>query len=250
MGALMAVERVACHLIRMIAGRTQALARRVHARSLKILVGLERLVTTRHAIEWCALLERERVHRYMMRRRRQHAIERAQPACGRLPGKAAHQVARHIETSVLHRRDSRKCAISIVNAANSSQLGIVEGLHAQRDARDTRLGKRGGELGGQRLRIGFASKFNGLAPHEDAPGKFHQALPRQRRRAAAHVDGADPLERPGVAKGIEARVQLLKIGIERSIQVARRKAARVEVAVAALLSTKRYVHIQRGNGHP
>ena len=142
MGALMAVERVACHLIWMIAGRTQALTRRVHARSLKILVRLERLVTARHAIEWRALLERERVDRHMMRRRRQHAIERALPTRRRLPGKATHKVARHIEASVLYRRDSRKCPISIVNAANSSQLGIVEGLHAQRDARDTRLGKR------------------------------------------------------------------------------------------------------------
>ena len=179
MGALMAVERVARHLIRMIAGRTQALTRRVHARSLKILIGLERLVTARHAIKGRPLLKRERVDRHMMRRRRQHAIERAPPACGRLPGKAAHQVARHIEANFLHRRDSRKCPISIVNAANSSQLGIVEGLHAQRDARDTRLGKRGGELDGQRLRIGFASKFNGLAPHGDTTGKFHQALPSQ-----------------------------------------------------------------------
>ena len=51
MGTLMSVERVACHLIRVIAGRTQALTRRVHARSLKILVGLERLVATRHVVE-------------------------------------------------------------------------------------------------------------------------------------------------------------------------------------------------------
>ena len=185
----------------------------------------------------------------MMRRRRQHDIERAPPACGRLPGKAAHQVARHIEASILHRRDSRKCPISIVNAANSGQLGIVEGLHAQRDARDTRLGKRGGELSGQGLRIGFASKFNGFAPHGDTPGKFHQALPCQRRRAAAYVDCADLPECPSVAKGIEPRIQLLKIGIERSIQVARSKAARVKVAVPALLGAKRHVHVQRGNGH-
>ena len=249
MGALMAVERVARHLIRMIAGRTQALTRRVHARSLKILIGLERLVTARHAVKGRPLLERERVDRHMMRRRRQHAIERAPPACGRLPGKAAHQVARHIEASVLHRRDSRKCAISIVNAANSSQLGIVEGLHAQRDARDTRLGKRGGELSGQGLRIGFASKFKGFAPHGDTPGKFHQALPCQRWRAAASIDRADLRKRPGVAKGIEARIQLLKIGIKRGIQIIRSKAARVKVAVPALLSAKRHVHVQRGNGH-
>ena len=97
----MSVERVACHLIRVIAGRTQALTRRVHARSLKILVGLERLVATRHVVERRALLERERVHRHMMRRRRQHAIERALPAYGGLPGKSAHQVAGHIEPSSL-----------------------------------------------------------------------------------------------------------------------------------------------------
>ena len=66
MGALMAVERVARHLIRMIAGRTQALTRRVHARSLKILIGLERLVTARHAVKGRPLLERERVDRHMM----------------------------------------------------------------------------------------------------------------------------------------------------------------------------------------
>ena len=66
MGALMAVERVACHLIRMIAGRTQALTRHLHARSLKILIGLKRLVTARHAVKRRALLERERVHRDMM----------------------------------------------------------------------------------------------------------------------------------------------------------------------------------------
>ena len=76
----MSVERVACHLIRVITGRTQTLTRRVHARSLKIFVGLERLVLTRHAVERRALLERERVHRHMMRRRRQHAIECALPA--------------------------------------------------------------------------------------------------------------------------------------------------------------------------
>ena len=185
----------------------------------------------------------------MMRSRRQHAIECALPTRRRLPGKATHKVARHIETSVLHRRDSRKCPISIVNAANSSQLDIVEGLHAQRNARETRLGKRRGELSGQRLRICLAGKFNGLAPHGDTTGKFYQALPCQRRRAAAYVDCADLPECPSVAKGIEPRIQLLKIGIERSVQVARGKAARVKVAIAAFLSAKRHVHIQRGNGH-
>ena len=79
-GALMTVERVACNLIRVIAGSTQTLTRRVHARSLKIFVGLERLVATRHEVERRGLLERERVHRHMMRRRRQHAIECALPA--------------------------------------------------------------------------------------------------------------------------------------------------------------------------
>lgn len=137
-----------------------------------------------------------------------------------------------------------------MNAANSSQLGIVEGLHAQRDARDARLGKRGGELSSQRLGIGLAGKLNGLAPHGDTTGKFYQALPCQRRRAAAYVDCADLPECPSVAKGIEPRIQLLKIGIERSVQVARGKAARVKVAIAAFLSAKRYVHIQCGNGHP
>ena len=137
-----------------------------------------------------------------------------------------------------------------MNAANSSQLGIFEGLHAKRDARDARLGKRGGELSGQRLRIGFASKLNGLAPHGDTPGKFYQTLPRQRRRAAANIDGADLCKRACVSKGIEARIQLLKIGIERSIQITQSKAARVKVAIAAFLSAKRHVHVQRGNGHP
>ena len=250
MGTFMPIERVARHLIRVIAGGTQELACHIHAGGLKILIRLERLVTARHAIEWRALLERERVDRHMMRRRRQHAIERALPTRRRLPGKATHKVARHIEASVLYRRDSRKCPISIVNATNSSQLGIVEGLHAQRDARDTRLGKRGGELSGQGLRIGFASKFNGFAPHGDTPGKFHQALPCQRWRAAASIDRADLRKRPGVAKGIEARIQLLKIGIKRGIQITRSKAARVKVAVPALLSAKRHVHVQRGNGHP
>ena len=60
----------------------------------------------------------------------------------------------------------------------------------------------------------------------------------------------DVLEGPGIAKGIKAHIQLLKIGIERSVQIARGKAARVKVTIAALLSAKRHVHIQRGNGHP
>ena len=137
-----------------------------------------------------------------------------------------------------------------MDAANGSQLGIVEGLHTQRDARDTRLGKRGGKPSGQRLRIGFASKLNGLAPHGDTTGKFHQAPPCQRRRAAAYVDSADLSECPSVAKGIEPRIQVPKIGIERSVQVARRHVARVKVAIATFLSAKRHMHIQRGNGHP
>ena len=245
----MSVERVACHLIRVIAGRTQALTRRVHARSLKILVGLERLVATRHAVERRAFLERERVHRYMMRRCRQHAIERALPAYGGLPGKSAHQVAGHIEPSVLNRRDGSERPIGIVNATDGGKLGVIERLHAQRDACDTNLGKRSGKLGGQRLRIGLAGKLNGLTPRRDTPGKFYQTLPCQRRRAAANIDGADLCKRACVAKGIEARIKLLKIGIERSAQVARSNTARVKVAVPALLGAKRHMHVQRGNGH-
>lgn len=221
----MSVERVACHLIRVIAGRTQALTRRVHARSLKILVGLERLVATRHVVERRALLERERVHRHMMRRRRQHAIERALPAYGGLPGKSAHQVAGHIEPSVLNRRDGSERPIGIVNTANRSKLGVVKGLNSQRDACDTDLGKRSGKPGGQRLGIGLAGKLNGLAPHANTPGKLHQTLSCQRRRTAANIDGADLRKRACVAKGIEARIQLLKIDIERSTQVARSKTA-------------------------
>ena len=221
----MAVERVACHLIRVIAGRTQALTRRVHACSLEILVGLERLVATRHAVERRALLERERVHRHMMRRRRQHAIERALPTNGGLPGKTAHQVARHIEPSVLDRRDGSERPIGIVNTADGGKLCVIEGLDSQRDACNADLGKRSGKPGGQRLGIGLAGKLNGLAPHANTPGKFYQTLTCQRRRAAAYIDGADLRKRPGVAKGIEARIKLLKIGIERGAQVARSKTA-------------------------
>ena len=47
----------------------------------------------------------------------------------------------------------------------------------------------------------------------------------QRRCAAANIDGADLRKRPGVSKGIKARIQLLKIGIERCAQVARSKTA-------------------------
>ena len=249
MSAFMPIERVARHLIRMAARRTQPLARDVHTCGLKILIGLERLITARHAVKRRALLERERIDRHMVRGRLKHAIERVLPARHSLSGKPAHKVARHIEPNILHRRDSLKRPFGIMDAANGSQLGIVEGLHTQRDARDTRLGKRGGEPSGQRLRIGFASKLNGLAPHGDTAGKIHQALPCQRRRAAADVDRADLSECPSVAKGIEPRIQVLKIGIERSVQVARRHTARVKVAIAAFLSAKRHVHIQRGNGH-
>ena len=141
-GALMAVERVARHLIRVIAGRTQTLTRRVHAGGLKILIRLERLVAARHAIEGCPLLERKRVNRHMMRSHRQHAIERTLPTrCG-LPGKSAHKVARHVKPSVLDRRDGSERLIGIVNAADGGKFGVIERLHAQRDACDTNLGKR------------------------------------------------------------------------------------------------------------
>ena len=233
----------------MIAGRTQALTRRVHARSLKILVGLERLVATRHVVERRALLERERVHRYMMRRRRQHVIKRALPAYGGLPGKTAHEVAGHIEPCVLDSRDGNERPIGIVNAADGGKLGVVEGLDSQRNARDAHPGKRRRKLRSQRLRIGLAGKLNRLAPRRDTPGKFYQTIPRQRRRAAANIDGTDLRKRPDVSKGIKARIQLLKIGIECSAQVARSKTARVKVAVPALLGAKRHVHVQRGNGH-
>ena len=249
MSAFMPIERVARHLIRMVARRTQPRACDVHACGLEILIGLKRLVTARHAVKRRALLECERIDRHMVRPPRKHTIKRVLPARHRLSGKPTHKVARHIEPNILHRRDSLKRPFGIMDAANGSQLGIVEGLHAQRDARDTRLGKRGGEPSGQRLRIGFASKLNGLAPHGDTAGKIHQALPCQRRRAAADVDRADLSECPSVAKGIEPRIQVLKIGIERSVQVARRHTARVKVAIAAFLSAKRHVHIQRGNGH-
>ena len=249
MGTLMAVERVTCHLIRVIAGRTQALTRRIHACSLKILVGLERLVVTRHTVERRAFLERERVHRYMMRFHRQYAIERALPAYGGLPGKATHQVAGHIEPSVLNRGDGCKGAVRIVDTANRGKLGVVEGLDSQRNARDAHPGKRRGELRSQRLGIGLAGKLNGLTPRRDTPGKFYQTLPRQRRRAAANIDGADLCKRACVAKAIEARIQLPKISIERSAQVARSNTARVKVAVPALLGAKRHMHVQRGNGH-
>ena len=185
----------------------------------------------------------------MMRRRRQHALERAFPTrCG-LPGTSAHKVARHVKPSVLDRRDGSECPIGIVNAANRSKLGVVEGLDSQRNARDAHPGKRRGKLRSQRLGIGLAGKLNGLAPRRDTSGKLYQALPRQRRRAAANIDGTDLRKRPDVSKGIKARIQQLKIGIERSAQVARSKTARVKVAVPTLLGAKRHVHVQRGNGH-
>ena len=112
-----------------------------------------------------------------------------------------------------------------MNAANSSQFSIDEGLHAQRDACDTNLGKRSGKLGGQRLGIGLAGKLNGGAPRTNTPHQLHQALPRQRRRTAANIDGADLVKGPSLAKSIETREQLLKIEIERSAQVARSKTA-------------------------
>ena len=186
----------------------------------------------------------------MMRRRRQHAIERALPAWRGLPGKAAHQVARHIEPNVLDSRDGSERSIGIVNATDRSKLDVIKGLNSQRNARDAHPGKRRRKLRSQRLRIGLAGKLNGLAPRRDTPGEFYQTLPRQRRRAAANIDGADLVKGPSFAKSIEARVQLLKIGIERSAQVARSKTARVKVAVPALLGAKRHVHVQRGNGHP
>ena len=186
----------------------------------------------------------------MMRSRRQHAIERALPThCG-LPGKSTHKVARHVKPSVLDHRDSGERPIGIVNTADGRKFGVIERLDAQRDACDTNLGKRSGKLGGQRLRISLAGKLNGGARRTNTPRQLHQALPRQRRRTAANIDGADLIKGPSFAKSIEAREQLLKIGIERSGQVARSKTARVKVAVPALLGAKRHVHVQCGNGHP
>ena len=112
-----------------------------------------------------------------------------------------------------------------MNAADGGKFGVIERLHAQRDARDTHPGKRSGKLCGQRFGIGLAGKLNRLAPRRDTPGKFYQTLPRQRRRAAANIDGADLCKRACVAKSIEARIQLLKIGIERNAHVARSKTA-------------------------
>lgn len=161
----------------------------------------------------------------MMRRRHQHAIERALPTrCG-LPGKSAHKVARHVKPSGLDCRDGGERPIGIVNTADSGKFGVIERLHAQRDACDTNLGKCSGKLGGQRLRIGLTGKLNRPAPRRDTPGKFYQTLPRQRRRAAANIDGANLCKRACVAKGIETRIQLLKIGIERNAHVARSKTA-------------------------
>ena len=137
-----------------------------------------------------------------------------------------------------------------MNTADGGKLGVIERLHAQRDACDTSLSKRSGKLGGQRFGIGLAGKLNGGAPRTNTPRQLHQALPRQRRRAAANIDGANPIEGPGLAKSIEARMQLLKIGIERGAQLTRSETARIKVAVAALLGTERHVRIQRGNGHP
>ena len=250
MGTLMAIERVARHLIRVIASGTQEFACHVHAGSLKILIRHERLIAARHAIKGRPLLERERVNRHMMRSCRQNAIECALPTrCG-LPGKSAHKVARHVKPSVLDRRDSSERPIGIVNTTDGGKFGVIERLHAQRDACDTNLGKRSGKLGGQRLGIGLAGKLNGGAPRTNTPRQLHQTLPRQRRRATANIDGANLIEGPGLAKSIEARVQLLKIGIERSTKLARSETARIKVAVAALLGTERHVRIQRGNGHP
>ena len=131
MGALMAVECVARHLIGVVARRTQTLARRVHARCLKILVGLERLVAARHAIEWRSFLECERIDRHVMRGSRKHAIERALPTRSRLTGKPAHKVARHVKPRVFDRRDGRERTVGIVDAADSGKLVIIERLHAK-----------------------------------------------------------------------------------------------------------------------
>ena len=113
----------------------------------------------------------------------------------------------------------------LITKADGGKFGVIERLHAQRDARDTHPGKRSGKLCGQRFGIGLAGKLNRLAPRRDTPGKFYQTLPRQRRRAAANIDGADLCKRACVAKSIEARIQLLKIGIERNAHVARSKTA-------------------------
>ena len=109
----------------------------------------------------------------MMRSRPQHAIERALPTrCG-LPGKSAHKVARNVKTSVLDRRDGSERPIGIVNAADDGKFGIIERLHAQRDACDTNLGKRSDKLGGQRLGIGLAGKLNGSTPRTNTPRQLH-----------------------------------------------------------------------------
>ena len=70
------------------------------------------------------------------------------------------------------------------------------------------------KLGGQRLGIGLAGKLNGGAPRTNTPHQLHRAIPRQRRRTAANIDGADLVKGPSLAKSIETREQLLKIEIE------------------------------------
>ncbi len=120
----------------------------------------------------------------MMRRRRQHAIERALPTRRRLPGKAAHQVARHIKASFLHRRDGGERPIGIVNAADGGKFGVIERLHAQRNACDTNLGKRSSKLGGQRL--GLASQVNSTGAHH---ARIRRASSTRRSPAS---DGVPP----------------------------------------------------------
>ena len=110
-----------------------------------------------------------------------------------------------IKPSVLDRRDGSERPIGIVNTADGGKFGVIERLHAQRDACDTNLGKRSGKLGGQRLGIGLAGKLNGGAPRTNTPRQLHQALPCQRRRTAANIDGADLVKGPSLAKSIEAR---------------------------------------------
>lgn len=176
-GAFMPIERVARHLIRMVARRTQPLARNVHACGLEILIGLKRLITARHAVKRRALLEREWIDRHMVRGRRKRAIERVLPARHSLSGKPTHKVARNIEPNILHRRDSLKRPFGIMDTANDSQLGIVQRLHAQRDARDTCLVKRGGEPSRQRFWIGFTSKLNGLHHMEIRRASFTRRSP-------------------------------------------------------------------------
>ena len=248
MGAPLSRPRVACHLVARKARLAQDALGGDHAVGSRVVVGDADLTARHGGLEGGSLLEHERIAAHVAHAQTEDAVQRLIPAPRRLQRDPAHQVAREVEAGVDGETGGRPCVRGAVGAPQLRELGVVEALHPEADARGPRRRQRAGEGVCQRFGIGLGRELDdsgaGTAHLGDEP---RQPLTRHGGRSSPDVARADAPEQPRRRKPTDEGFQ--RRDVSRNERVAVGSRVGCEVAVAAAPDAERDVEVEGAEGH-